>query len=454
MLGWTLHPWQRAFADVALEVDDDGRLVYQTCIIIKPRRAGGTVLALSALVHRAHAFEELGPQRLLSTMQSGSDSTAMFRQTWLPRLEASEFADTYNEYLLASHERIEWENGSIHNIRAPKVGAGVGGDLDFWLDDEAWHWESTDFEEAVWPASLTRTDAQHWVVSMAGDDTSKNLIAKRDLGRSLVEMGVNEGVCYVEYSADPETDDLESEEVWKRVHPALGRSFPISKLRAQRQKATSLEAFAKEYLNVWPTGHAASLFDAEQWASRADRRSTISGTVFAAIDARPDRSSACIVVGGKRADERVHVEVVKMDSGLGWVVDHLRAMKAKQPIAKVALDGKNAAASLIHELEKAGFEVEVFGTTEAVRAAGAFFDAVAEDRMRWLGADAQPPLHDAVMGAAKRQLQGAFAWAAVPGTDISPLVASSMVLWTALTHVEPEVVEYGWRPWDRKRSGR
>jgi hypothetical protein len=442
MLGFTPHRWQEEFLDVAYEVDDSGRLVYDQIVALLPRRSGKTVLDLTVISHRGHAFRDIAPQRSLSMMQSSIDSRSMFRDTWLPILERSEFAGTYRPHLQLSHEQIRWQTGAIHSVRAPLLTAGVGSDLDLWICDEAWCHESDKIEGAIAPTMATRVDPQRWFTSMAGDDSSALLIAKRDLGRELVELGVNIGTCYIEFSAPEDADPLD-EAVWWMTHPALGNTMTIERLRSfAQQMDTAL--FAKEFLGIWPTGRAAEVIDSTRWAACADSGSTIAGDVWLAYRVDKDRANASIAAAGFTAAGRPHVEIVRSARGADWVVPMLTDIWAKQHPRLVAVDGKSAGASFIPKLEKAGVKVESLNLSDAVRGAGHFYDAVIEGRLAHLD---QPSLNTSVAGAVKRTIQNTFAWGDAPGIDSTPLKAATDALWVAQLPDDTEP-EYQWRPWD------
>jgi phage terminase large subunit-like protein len=446
MLGYRPHKWQSEFAQVALELLPDGRLAYDTVVALLPRRGGKTVLGLSAICHRGNAFnDEIGPQMSLSTMQSGIDSRAMFKDTWLPVLNSSDFKGTFREVFQISHEQIRWANGSVHSVRAPKVGAGVGGDLDMWLNDEAWHFDSSDFDSAIWPASGTRPMSQKWILSMAGDLTSSYLADKRDLGRSLCELGANTGTCYIEFSAD-ETDDIDDELTWWATHPALGKTMSIEKMRSFHQEMKRAD-FAKEFLGIWPTGRSEPVIDGDLWAACTDEHSTMAGELCYAIDSPESQSESSISAAGARADGRMHIELLAADRGLDWVVRFAPAIQARNP-GRWAMDSKSGARAILPDLQKAGMAVTLTNLTDACAGAGAFFNAIKNGRLAWLGARKQPQLDASVRGAAKRTIGQTWAWARSPGIDSTPLQSASLAHWTASQPATVTGPINNWNPWD------
>src|SRR6266496_636462 len=88
--------------------------------------------------------------------------------------------------------------------------------------------------------------------------------------------------------------------------------------------------------------------------------------------------------------------------------------------------GSSPAGSLIPDLTAEGFQVEGMAGRALGQACGQFFDLVTEKGLRHLG---QPELTGALLGAAKRPVVDAWAWARRTSTsNISPLVAATLAV--------------------------
>jgi len=425
MLGFPeLNPWQRDAFDVMFEVDDDGRLHYDVAILLVPRRAGKTVIDLSALVHRAQAFDRA--QRSISTMQSGIASREMFKNTWVPTLERSAFGGLFKPTFQISHEELRWGNGSLHVVTAPTEKAGVGGDFDLWVCDEAWAHRDNTLEGAILPTQATRVQPQTLVTSMAGDDSSGYLLAKRDMGRALVESGRDSRTCYIEYAA-PEGADPMDPATWWATHPALG--FTISEARL-RSYAESMEeaSFAKEFLGIWPRGTAAAPIPLALWDACADPATLANDPVSFAVDVTPDRAWSAIAVAGRRPDGLLHLEVVDHRPGTGWVVARLEQLRRDWKPAEIAADFNGPAGSLKADMEAANIDVRAVTPTEHAQACGRLYDEVVTGQVRHRG---QLMLAKALDEATKRPLgDGGWAWSRKSSAvDICPLVAVTLAGW-------------------------
>jgi hypothetical protein len=123
---------------------------------------------------------------------------------------------------------------------------------------------------------------------------------------------------------------------------------------------------------------------------------------------------------------RQHVEVIKNQRGVGWVVDALVKFNANAPCI-ILLDPAGAAGGLLPDLEAAGLTVHKTNAREMAQACVGFHHAFTEGDAVHLE---QPILTTALAGAGKRDLAGLFAWTRRdPNTDITPLVSATLALW-------------------------
>lgn len=436
-LGFEPLPWQSQVLDVALEVDEAGRLVYSEVTLVVPRRAGKTVIDLALICHRAHDFGV--PQVSISTAQTGLAARTMFRNTWVPTLERTAYQDTFEPRFQNGAEQISWANGSVHLVSAPNERAGHGADTDLVIIDEAWSLQNFELEQGLAPTQATRVDSQFWITSAAGNSKSTYLLSKMELGRTRAEMGMNTGAAYFEWSADPAADTTDPE-TWRRTHPALGHTIPEAKL-AGYQASMEASEFARAFLCVWPGKGAVSIIPETNWNACEDPASRITGPVWLALDLSPDRVEATISAAGYRQDGLPHVEVLRSDRGTAWIIPFLRQVTARNKPAGLVIDSKGAAGSLIPELQRHALDHTVIGLNDVVRGAGAFYDAAMDGTLRHIG---QIGLTTSVYGATKRHIGAAWAFGRTVGVDLTPLVSASNALW-ALVQPPPEAPKpFGW----------
>ena len=422
-LGQPLMPWQRHVVDVALEVNDDGRLAYREVRLTVPRQSGKTTLMLALTIHRCIAF---GPnQRASFTSQTGQAARAKFIDDFVPVVSGSMFGQRVRIRRANGSEAILWKNGSIWSVLPTTETAGHGSQYDLAVCDEAFALPDDRLEQAFKPTMITRPEPQLWIVSTAGDVNSHWFNAKVDDGRILADRGVTDGVAYFEWSA-PEDADPASEETWQACMPALGHTINPVAIRADFESMRLVE-FRRAYLNQRQNRHAVEPWQViaeDTWRDLADPRSRIDGDAVLAIDVTPDRSSAAICAAGRRKDKRLHVEVIEHRQGTGWVVDWFRERKGRY--GPVVVDPGGPAGPLVALLVDAGVEVRTVPPRWHAHACGQLYDAAATDRLRHLG---QTPLEVALAGASQRHYGELWLWSRKDlTTDMCPLVAATLAL--------------------------
>lgn len=443
-LGQPLMAWQRQVADVALEVETDpetGLLVpaYRIVVLTVPRQSGKTTLLLSVLIHRCLAWGD--GQHVTYAAQTGVAARGKFMDEHVPLLERSVFADLIDVRRTNGHEAIVWANGSRHGITAATEKAGHGQTLNLAVIDEAFAYPDARLEQAFVPAMQTKRDAQLWIVSTAGNQSSTYLRDKVDSGRALVDSGAKSRVAYFEWSAP---DDAPSNDpaTWWSCMPALGVTVDEATVRAARDSMPDDE-FRRAFLNQWRDGQSAEGgFPAEDWSACADVRATPLDPVVFGVDVSPNAGSAAIVVAGKTVDGRELVEVVDHRPGAGWIAERLLELVARWSPAAITLDGSGPGASLIPALERERCPLIVVSGSDSSKAAGLMYSAVVERRLVHKDDAA---LNAAVAGAVRRSAGDAWRWNRKnSSTDISPLCAATVAHWVSLSTVPkqaPSVID-------------
>jgi hypothetical protein len=170
-----------------------------------------------------------------------------------------------------------------------------------------------------------------------------------------------------------------------------------------------------------------------------------------AIDVSQDRSSACIAAASKRADGRVHLEVVARRPGTDWVVPAMVKLRDLwKPVAVAIASSGAPAGSLIDDLTAAGIDVPkdkehpvrgdlaVMRSGDITEACGQLADAMNQGTIRHTD---QVPLTAAVNGARTRRNGDAWQLDRTSSqVDISPLCAAVFARWALLIR-GPQVEE-------------
>lgn len=436
-LGTPLMPWQQFVADVCTELLPDGRPAYREVVVGVPRQSGKTSLTLALEIQRALAWSS--PQRIAYTAQTGSDARKKMLDDQVPLLMNSPFRKTVERVHRAQgNESLLFVSGSRIDVLASSESAGHGKTLDFCVIDEAFSDVDDRREQAMLPAMATRPSAQLFIVSTAGTDASAYLRRKIEAGRSAVEMGLDTGIAYFEWSADEDADP-DDPETWASCMPALGHTISLDVVNHARQSMSDGD-FRRSYLNQW-TVNTERLIPATVWDAVCSPTASPAGRLFFGLDVNPERSAASIAVAG--SDDPHAVEIVEHRAGVGWVVERVASLASAHG-ATVTVDARGPASPLIPDLERAGVRVVTIQPGEVATACMSLFDDVADQKLkvrRHLGLDE-------AAGLVVRQVSGdSWRWARRNGGDITPLMAVTLAYWSAVkrqpTVGTPAVVD----PW-------
>lgn len=413
-------PWQRNIADIALEMvldENTGLMVpaYREINVLVPRQCGKTTLCLSLELQRALLW---GRQQIIGyTAQTGWDARRKLIDDQVPTIENSKLAASLKRvYRGAGAEAIHFKNGSRIDVMPSSPAAGHGRVIDFGIIDEAFADEDDRREASLLPAMATKRDAQLVVISTAGTQASLYLKRKVEKGRQMVDSGVDTGVAYFEFSADPD-DDIDDPRVWKRTIPALG--LTIDERVVAHARATMTEGeFRRAYLCQWTVLDDAAI-PAKYVIKVLDAKTAPSGRLSFGIDVAMDRSYASICV----ADETGRVELIEHRESVSWVVDRILKLWREHK-GSIVVDGYSPANSLVDRLETGGVPVTRYTLRDMTSACGLFYDAVLDDAIR---IRPNASLESAIASAKRKQMSSGYLWSrTVDAADLTPLFAATL----------------------------
>lgn len=434
-LGQPFMPWQRAVADVALEVDEDtGRLHYRTVVLTVMRQQGKTSLTLPIWLQRAIRWER---QHIAWTMQSAKDAREKWIDEHIPLIANSRI----NNLLAGSggirkqngSEHVRFVNGSIQTLMASNQSSGHGKVIDLGIVDEAMAQPDDRLHQALRPAMKTRNrpgmpGTQLWIISTVGPaGESEWFHGWLEAGRAAVDAGTcdEDRLCYIEYSA-PEDADPGDPATWWSCMPALGHTIEQETIEAEYREALltpdGLAGFRRQALNQRTSQRSDPVIPLALWdacVAAVDREPGV--PLVWAVDVSPQQASAAIAVAWMRPDGVPQVQVVEHRPGVGWLAERVSELRARWGGAWL-LDPRGSSAS--QQVDWPGVLVSAADT----RRACAGFEAAVREGI--LGHYGQQELRDAVEGAVKRVGEdGGWTWARrSTHVDISPLVAVTLAL--------------------------
>jgi hypothetical protein len=451
--GLILDPWQRYILDVMCAVRADGRWVCFECGIVVPRQNGkGSVYEARALaglflfderliMWSAHEYKTaMEGFRRVKELIDGSDDL---------RKQVRKVINTNGE------EGIELLTGQRLRFIARSKGSGRGFSGDCNLLDE-WFAGQRSHVAALMPTVSARPNPQLVYASSPPIDEAADeegpgepLYAMRERG----EAGDDPSLAWFDWSAcdiDPEhpgnAGRLRDIEMAYRSNPALGIRITEETVRREL-RAMSMKDYARERLCIWPVRtNGANLIDPRKWGELVDIDSELGDDVAIAVDITPGRDWSSIVAYGERLDGVGHVEVIDHRPGTDWIVDRLLTLADRWKFVAVGLDPRGPAASLLIDLDDAGFarsgndpeewvrgQLAIPSTQDVSAAGGQLVDAVNQGTLRHLD---QAPLSIAIAGAKTRPLGDAWAWARrLASVDISPLCAATIARWAYASRI-------------------
>lgn len=427
--------WQRAAVMDILAEDDSGRWASFESGLIVPRQNGkGAVLEIVDLadmflfsgstrdflaIHTAHEFKTAQEafRRVLFWVENND---------WL-RKKVARVRTSHGE------EGLELLSGARLRFLARSNGSGRGFSCDRLTYDEAY-----DLPDETVAASLPTMSARpnpHVIyTSSAPTGSVKSDVLRRVMARGRCEPVEKDGppreadpnLCYIEFSADPKAD-LDDEAEWLRANPGTesGR-IQVEFIRKERAAMSEL-AFARERLGILDESKGATVVDMATWGELADELSSPLDPVAFAIDVSPDSAWSSIAVCGRRADRKLHIEVVERRRGTGWVVDRVEELVASWQPVSVTLDAIGPAGALLPAFTERGISIDVVSMTQYGQACALFKNAVDDRELFHKG---QSGLTAALESGRKRPLgdAGLWGWHRRDTTDITPLVASTLAV--------------------------
>lgn len=420
--GLVLDEWQENVLEGALAERKDGQWAAPRIGLAVPRQNGkGSVIEARELAGLL-LFDE---QLLIHSAHEVKTAMDAFRRV-------RSYFDNYDDLrkkvkrILQTNgqEGIELLSGQALRFMARSKGSGRGFSADCLILDEAQELSDDTFA-AILPTTSARPNPQVWVLGTPPGPAMNGEVFTRFRNAGL--EGKDSRLFWAEWSCAGEVD-LDDPRAWAQANPAVGERIGLETI-ADERSAMDDDTFARERLGMWSGSAGRAVIDPQTWAKCSDMTGQITSEVALSVDVMPDRSAGSVSLAGKRADDRWQVELVDNRNSVGWIVDRVVGICARQEVRAVVIDAQSPAASLIEPLKAKGVTVTTTGARDMAHACGQFYDAVMEDRIRHLDV---PLLNSALAVARKRALGDAWAWHRKNAVaDITPLVSCTLALWGA-----------------------
>jgi hypothetical protein len=211
--GGQLRWWQRLVAVRLLEIDADGRLVWEAALISTARQVGKSWLLRELALWRVHQGERFGePQDVLHT---GKDLAICKEVQRRGRIWAKGRPAEYAVREVNGQEQIELlADGSRWLLRAKEAVYGYGSSLA--LVDEAWRVRASVVDEGLTPTMAEREQPQLILFSTAHRRATSLVLDRRRV--ALDSLHRSDGDLLIEWSSlsDSEDDDRAG---WREASP-------------------------------------------------------------------------------------------------------------------------------------------------------------------------------------------------------------------------------------------
>lgn len=424
LAGLRLLPWQELLIRASLGEDVSGKFSASNVCLITPRQNGknfvvyvrelaGLFLLNERIIHTAHEFATADDAwKELKGIVEGCD---LDDECVHPHLHGG------------AEVSIRHKNGGFIRYRARGNGSMRGiTKINMVVADEAFALDDRQMGSFK-PIMQAADRRQLWLTSSAGFDSSEVLSKFRQQGID----GSNPRLLFAEWSC-PEGSDPSVRANWAVANPSLGVEG-IAPLDAIEDNflTLSVQEFAREHLGMWDDPAMLSVIPFDAWDActvEFEGVSPIVGDRVVCVDVGPQLEWGSIVGAGLDAEFRTHVEVVKNDVGVDWVLPTFKRMSVSQnrPVA-VCVQAGSRASMFGPDLEQLGFKVVYFSQQEVARATSRFESDVFERALTHFD---DPVLKSGLGGADKFSIgdpaRGAWGWLRrSTSVDITGIVAAS-----------------------------
>lgn len=425
--GLVLDPWQALVVTGGCRTRPGGLWSAREVGLIVPRQNGkGAVTEARELaglflfgerliLHSAHEFKTAknAYERIRDTIRDAPHLNDRVRQWRYSNEEVS----------------IELNTGAKLRFVARSSGSGRGFSADCIVLDESFELSDAALG-ALMPTLSARPNPQIWYTSTPSTPTSNGevLTRVRDRGRA----GVSTRLAYFEWSADPDSVDLDDPEVWAQANPALGIRLSEDSIAAEREAMAEAD-FLRERLGVWDDSRMiGGVVPRDFWVSAGDEYSMAVDRFALGVECGPDLAWASVGLAGQRADGLWHVELDERRDGVAWVVPYVKALCAANPqILGVVADAGSPSAALFDEFTKEKVQFTAPKVAELGGACAQLLQGIVVGSVRHIR---QPQLDYSVSVAGKRPLGDTGMWVFSRRTataDITPVQAVNLALWGA-----------------------
>jgi len=427
-IGIEFDPWQTDFNRCMLGKDRKGLYAADTVLMSVPRQVGktydvgGVTFADSIInpgtttVWTAHRFKV--------ARESFNEMRAWAKTPLLkPHIDYDEITTA------AGNECIPFRNGSRIVFAARERGAIRGfTKVRRLVLDEGQILTEYALSDLV-PTMNQAVNPQIVIMCTPPKPTDPGEVVTRIRAEAL--SGESDGVLYLELSA-PADADLDDRAAWRKANLSFPTRTPARAISRMR-KLLSADDFRREALGIWDADTGSDLISAAAWAALTDPDPSNAPEEMTNFGVEIDLNRVWVSIGaaGRRADGRIHVELVERRRGTDWLLDFCLELEEKHGPERFAIAGDGPAKTQVDDFKAAGLMVDRLDMNDVAKACADMVDAVNQGT---IAHGPQPNLDAAIRGMKKRSLgDGAFAFSRKNSDDdVTPLLAITQARYAAV----------------------
>jgi hypothetical protein len=436
-IGWRFDPWQDATGRLILAKNAGGSWAADLSILSIPRQVGKSYL-LGCIIF---ALCLLNPKlRVIWTSHHTATTEEMYEA--MKDLAAHKRVAPHVVKCIAlqgSRWRIQFRNGSRIDFGARSQGFGRGkAKVGVLVLDEFQHITS----RALANLGPTTNRADNPLILCAGTPPAPEVSGEAfTMRRKAALEGLANDSVYVEFSADPGTEDIDDRKQWAKANPSFPKHTPERAFLLMR-KLLEEDDFRREALGIWDevSSHE-SVIAKSLWNDLIDLEPALDAAPTA-IGVDMSHGLEVSIFGCWLNTEAAFVQELWAGTDVATAVNWIVTAAGRK--IEVVIDDASPAAQMVPELRAR--RVNVRRTNASDMAKGCLLFETRANAKTLHHAD-EKRLTDAVLGARKRPIRDAGGW----GWDrrdstvtIHPVVAATLSLFGAVSKGVKE----------RKSSGR
>lgn len=422
-MGAPLMPWQYRVVDVATEHRVKSWIPYRKTVLCTVPRQSGKSLMVSAV-----AVEHLlRKPRRYAVLIAQTRIAATSRLRDIAEHLATSGLDPEAKFTAGvGNEKIRFSNGSRLEVQSPKATSVHGESVSLAIIDEAFA-VPPEILSGVVPAMVARPEAQLWVISTAGTESSQLLNGMLDQARENPQGDV----AFFEWSMPDDAHPYEKDRWWEFM-PALGHTVSVASVDAARA-VMSLPEFRRAFGNISIREDNRAAIPPEWWRDCvADLVPEIGLCLAVDVNRSPP---GWAISAAWPTEQGYHGDLVEHGYGLELtpIPGRIRELVERFQPAAIGLDPIGPAGALLPDFESIARDhavpLRTFNGRDRARADVMLFDQLRDGTFSH---SHSIPLETAVEGAHAGE-RGDLWFFSRPNSfvDISPLLAVSMATWLA-----------------------